>query len=605
MRSILLAAVLLLNLSSFRDASPGLVLAFSSPLFLRVSHLSQKIQNDEKSVRSCPPSRIDSARTMACRPKKSFLYALPTVVSSLLTAKRAFPLSIFALTMVAFLQRRRKLIRFFYPNLVADPAFAEPLPEANLGCPFVGKVNAVFGSKTFGIGDFYLRTSRKLKGSKKLWMYYFLGTPVAVLAGMQALKDMLNSEFEPTGVSSMSAAGRERIKARKRPTIIGPESLLAEGNKERHSQLRRLVGQALTPTAVAKSIPSLQMAAMEQARKLQQSTGSARMEDYCMEYTLDVAWRQILGLKLSEDEIPAFRQTVYDWLIGVTSPQGSTGMGIGVKHTKGYRARLIIEDTIRKRIRELEINGPDDSTLSGMVFAMDEEGNGKKLTEAEVIDNAMLLIVAGSETASTTMTNAMLFMGLHPNVWKKLVAEQKNVEQKHGTVLTKEALESKVSPYLDAIVKETMRIRPVPSGLPRRNLSTKIIDGKQIPKGWLFDWNILLTHQLDPVSYQEDGSHMDIRKGFVPERWLNEETTPVEYMPLGAGPRYCLGASLAVAEMKIFLATVARTLDFELAGATAKEKLFWKRLSFVPKERNGVLVKVSQRIHTAIVKETA
>ena len=79
---------------------------------------------------------------------------------------------------------------------------------------------------------------------------------------------------------------------------------------------------------------------------------------------------------------------------------------------------------------------------------------------------------------------------------------------------------------------------------------------------------------------------MDIEKGFKPERWFKEETTPVEYLPLGAGPRQCLGAALA---------TMARNIDFELAAATAKKNIRWKRWSIVPKERRGVLVKVVEK----------
>ena len=469
-----------------------------------------------------------------------------------------------------------------------------------MGCPFLGNVDAMFGSRKFGSGYFYLKQTRRLdENAKKLWMYYFGGRPVVVLAGMKALQDMLNSEFDPNGVATISSYSKKKLKqlkstGKKQPArMMGSESLLAEGDKERHTQLRRLVGQALTPAAVGKSIPSLQKAATEQAEKLLQAKDIVvRMEDYCTEFTLDVAWRQILGLQLAPEEIPAFRKTVYDWSTGVSTPQAM--LGVGVKHTKGYRARLVLEDKIRERISFLEANGPDSSTLSGMVFAKDEEGDGKKLTQDEVVDNAMLLILAGSETAASTMNNAVLFLGIHREAWKKLVKEQTHLKQTHGPYLDKDILDSKQSPYLDAIVKETMRLRPVPTGIPRRTKSTTVMDGKQIPRGWIFDWSILLTHEMDPVTYTEDGSHMDIQKGFQPERWLSAETTPVEYLPLGAGPRFCLGASLAMAEMKMFLAILARKVDFELTGATAKGELVWKRASIVPKEKNGVLVKIFQ-----------
>jgi len=83
------------------------------------------------------------------------------------------------------------------------------------------------------------------------------------------------------------------------------------------------------------------------------------------------------------------------------------------------------------------------------------------------------------------------------------------------------------------------------------------------------NWNVLLTHEPDPITFKNDGSHMDVKRGFVPERWLDVDTRPSsDYIPMGAGPRYCLGATLAYTEMKIFLAVMARNIDFSLAGNT-------------------------------------
>ena len=85
------------------------------------------------------------------------------------------------------------------------------------------------------------------------------------------------------------------------------------------------------------------------------------MENYCTEFTLDVARGQILGLQLDNDEIPAFRETARDWITDVNSPQANAGRGI--QYTKGYQARWLLESKIRERIRMLEEIGPDSSTL--------------------------------------------------------------------------------------------------------------------------------------------------------------------------------------------------------------------------------------------------
>ena len=66
---------------------------------------------------------------------------------------------------------------------------------------------------------------------------------------------------------------------------------------------------------------------------------------------------------------------------------------------------------------------------------------------------------------------------------------------------------------------------------------------------------------MTPPPFKEDGSHMDVRKGFQPERWLDETTKPSEWMPFGEGGRRCIGERLGMAEMKVFLGMMARKLD--------------------------------------------
>jgi cytochrome P450 len=116
------------------------------------------------------------------------------------------------------------------------------------------------------------------------------------------------------------------------------------------------------------------------------------------------------------------------------------------------------------------------------------------------------------------------------------------------------------------------------------------MDGKQIPEGWSILANICLTHQLDLVTRLEDDSHMDVHKGFKLERWLQPETKPSDFIPFGAGPRYCLGYNLALLEMKVFLATLARRIDsYQLVNGDNKIK--WNPATMIPKPIDGVLIK--------------
>lgn len=527
-----------------------------------------------------------------------------------------------SLVLLAAFALAKNARRILWPHSGPDASVKAPLPPGSLGCPLVG-TPFFWGSTDYGAGSFYRTQARKIASSRtsapsqleampRAFRYYFFGKPFVAVSGKSTLQRLLSLEFEPDGIrTAMRRTG---------PTLMGATSLITESDRKQHSFLRRLVGQALTPAAVAASVPVLQSAAQATVVAiLSQGEGGApvRMDRVCTDFTLDVAWKQILGLKLSPDEVPTFFQAVDDWINGLASIQSV--LNFRIKSTKSWRAKEYLQGKVVEKIEDLERNGPDGtSTVSGMVFAADDEakdreGHGnaggassRKLTREQVVDNAMLLILAGSETSASTLTNAMAFLGLHRPVWERLVDEQRRMQSKHGNQLTKDALDREC-PYLDAVIRETMRIRPLSGGIPRIAKETILLQGQQIPKGWFVDWSAALSHELDPKTFKEDGSHMDVLKGFQPERWLSEETEPVDYVPMGAGPRYCLGSNLAYVEMKVFLAVLSRSLDFELvkSGNESNKGLVWKRMSIIPKVENGVPVRVRplQAISSPMVRQ--
>ena len=467
----------------------------------------------------------------------------------------------------------RRLVR---PNSTfrPDPASALPLPPRAPSCPLLG-------NQILGTGGFWHRTSRAL-GHPRAWLYSFLGQPGVVLSGGGRLTRLLNREFDADGVSAGLKPGR----------ILTADSLLSESDRKEHAALRRLVGAAVTPAAVAAAIPTLQAVAERQLdRMLVAEGGAVRMKEACTEYTLEVAWAQLIGLDLDEEEVPAFRRAVDAWIGGFTSLR--VILDLWADGDPSITAKAYLEGLVRERIRHLEAHGPDDSTLSGMVHARDDEDGGRRLTTEQVVENSFLLILAGTETSASTLMNAVLGLGLHPTAWGRLVEEQRRLE---GRPLTQKMLE-KECPYLDSVVREALRIKPIPSGVPRVAKTTLEVDdlAVQIPAGWSVHWNVQLTHELDPVTYREDGSHMTLEGGFAPERWLDEATRPRDdFLPLGAGPRRCLGGTLAYAEMRVFLAVLARRAEFDLEGAYADgaTPIRWKRMSIIPQAADGVPVTV-------------
>jgi cytochrome P450 len=405
----------------------------------------------------------------------------------------------------------------------------------------------------------------------------FVGQPIVSVAGMRNVKKVFNSEFKSIQTRLLQSIFGY--------SLFGKESLIMSTDSEEHSFLRRLVGAAMTPDSIDKATPSLQKSVTEQIDKiLLQPT--AVMEDICTNFTLDVAWRQILGLNLEESEIPSFYQAVNDWILGLFDLR--LLFLPGGKYTKAGRAHTYLVSLINKKIDDLNRKGPDGSTLSAMVFAKDEF-DGKKLSRQQVIDNSLLLILAGSETTASTLTTGILLLGLHPDAFQKMKEEQQVLAAKDGGVLSLRQID-KECPYLDAVTKEIMRIKPLPSGGAMRYVKeTLVVDGVQIPRGYRVGFNVQLTHAYDPVTYVPDWSHMDAVKGFKPERWLSESTRPSEFMPFGYGPRYCLGANLAIAEMKVFLSLFARRVDFDLVNMS-KDHVTWQTKSILPKPEDGSVI---------------
>ena len=499
-----------------------------------------------------------------------------------------------------------QLRRFLYPNLSRnfDSNVEEPLPPlAPLGCPFLGN-NILAGSQKRGPEYFYSKASAYL-GHPRVWRFYFMGQPVVSVSGSKNMNAILqNKKFNIVSYVDETKSEPSAKRKKKRPALFSSNSVMFEADRDRHQFLRHLIGAAFKPKAVQAAMPKLVEAADQQISTIRDEE-TIMMETLCESFTLDIAWRQIIGLDLQNDEreILRFHKAVNRYVSGVFSIFMYLDLP-GKTLTPPFRAREYLVRKIKERIVFLEKNGPDGSTLSAMVFSSEDSSEGKvgsndRLSHDEIIENALILLVAGTETTASTLTSAIYFLGLHPHVWDKLVREQRDMISKHGTEITKEFVGD--CDYLNAVIKETMRIVPV-SGLNlRRSEEMFILDGKQIPKGTSVFCNVRLTHELDPsvsssTLNSSRTSAMDPRNNFLPERWLDSETKPSDdFMPFGAGTRRCLGSSLAMGEMRAFLSVLARRISkFDLVTSDSGHDIRWKPTSIIPKPVGGVAIRASQ-----------
>ena len=228
----------------------------------------------------------------------------------------------------------------------------------------------------------------------------------------------------------------------------------------------------------------------------------------------------------------------------------------------------LLQEEIDERRAKPDLSGND--VLSLMMSAKDEQGEG--LSDIELKDQMMTLLVAGHETTATALSWALYWIHKSPEVKQKLLAELDSLDP-NADPLTISRL-----PYLTAVCNETLRIYPVAFVAFLRCAKSSIeVMGHQFEPESMLAPTIYLTHHREDL-YPEP-------KQFKPERFLERQYSPYEFLPFGGGNRRCIGYALALLEMKLVLAKVLQGWDLSL---TSDRPILPKRRGATIAPNNGV-----------------
>ena len=204
--------------------------------------------------------------------------------------------------------------------------------------------------------------------------------------------------------------------------------------------------------------------------------------------------------------------------------------------------------------------------LAMLVRATEEDG--RALSDRELRDQLMTLLVAGHDTAATGLSWTLERLTRHPTILDKAVQAA-------------DAEDSAGDEYLDAVAKETLRIRPVVFDVGRVLKEPVELAGYQLPAGVMVVPAIGLVHSDSQV-------YPDAER-FDPDRMVGATLSPTTWFPFGGGNRRCLGATFAMVEMRVVLREILRRV--ELATTTApSETQRVKHVIMVP--RNGGRIRV-------------
>lgn len=187
--------------------------------------------------------------------------------------------------------------------------------------------------------------------------------------------------------------------------------------------------------------------------------------------------------------------------------------------------------------------------LSMLLSARDEDGSA--LDEDELVGHAGVIFAAGHETSTNALAWTLMLLSQHPDVMRDLDDELATLG---GAAPTVEDLAK--MPFLEAVVKESMRLLPPVPLHPRIVAKDSELGGYTLPAGSEVILSIFHMHH-DPAVFTEP-------RRFLPRRWETIKPTVYEYNPFSAGPRMCIGAAFAMMEIKLVLAMVLSRFRLEL-----------------------------------------
>lgn len=233
------------------------------------------------------------------------------------------------------------------------------------------------------------------------------------------------------------------------------------------------------------------------------------------------------------------------------------GMGALVsapQFAQGYDSLLQQADELEQSIRELfarHRSGPPGG-LNILSLLMDNIAGDGALSDEQLIGHATLLFAAAHLTTAHTFSWTLFLLAQHPRVLEKLQAEL--AAEVAGDVPQLDELER--LPYLDAVIRESMRILPASSYSQRFTAAPVELGGLQLSQGTVVIFSQYMTHHRGDLYERPDE--------FLPERWQSINPSPYAYLPFGAGPRMCIGAPLAMVEIRTALTMMLRRFAFQI-----------------------------------------
>ena len=352
--------------------------------------------------------------------------------------------------------------------------------------------------------------------------------------------------------------------------VVGPTSILLL-DADRHLRMRKLMlppfhGEAIGHYSdLIEQITNREIDGWQPGDKIRTRTVAQAI-------TMEVIIRAVFGIT-DPEKVAELRRllprlsSVNPFLLLVRKDLGPRSPWGRFLRLRDHVDGMLHEEIARRR--DEHADGAPADILGLLLSARDEDG--EPLTDRELRYELITILLAGHETTATSIGWA----------FERLLRTPPALER-----LTAEVHAGGEGDYLDAVIKETLRVRPVVTEVFRAPTERTELGGYVFEPGTQLAASLMLV-QWDPELYPPDP------QSFRPERFLEGAPEPYTWIPFGGGVRRCLGAAFAQLEMRVVIATILSRATLR-ASREADEKARFRGVTLLP-SRGGEAVVESVR----------
>ncbi|KAH7070316.1 cytochrome P450 [Paraphoma chrysanthemicola] len=358
-------------------------------------------------------------------------------------------------------------------------------------------------------------------------------------------------------------------------TLTGKNSVFSSTKRDVHARMRRLMSHGLSERAILQFQDDMKYR-IGKYLSLIVSPGNKAVEIYTLTQNLyldivsELAFAESFDI-LSGGEHQGARdiETYFEIcpLFGTFPLARYLPFGV-FKAARQARPRILqyvqsCIDNFRHRLRE----GTSQTGLLRLMVEAEDKETRASFSDDELIENAVIVIIAGSGTTATAQLSMIYELGKHPEMQRKLESEIRHAFPDQ-TVFPDYEVATEL-PYLNCVLQETMRLRgPIPTFSPRISPG-KVIGGEYIPAGTLVS-NLAYTTHRDPRVFPHPTE-------FIPERWENPtKEMKLMYRPFSTGPRNCVGMHLARVQLLLAVCALYQRFDITLDPSTTEELMIMR-----------------------------